>query len=107
MNKQFFHFRHKQQKKVFQGSSFHGQISGKESIRIVPIGGSGNVTKTCLHMSFGMMDLFAIFYSVDCGIGFPDADMYGVDLVIPDTRYLADKKQYIRDLYLLMDMMTI
>lgn len=35
---------------------------------------------------------------VDCGIGFPDPEMYGVDLVIPDVRYLLDKRQYIRGL---------
>lgn len=35
---------------------------------------------------------------VDCGIGFPDPEMYGVDLVIPDVRYLADTRQYIRGL---------
>jgi ribonuclease J len=33
---------------------------------------------------------------VDAGVMFPDDEMYGVDLVIPDTNYLADKKQRIR-----------
>ena len=84
MNKQFFHFRHKQQKKVFQGSSFHGQISGKESIRIVPIGGSGNVTKNMFAYELRYDGLVRDILLVDCGIGFPDADMLGVDLVIPD-----------------------
>lgn len=35
---------------------------------------------------------------VDCGIGFPDPEMFGVDLVLPDVRYLADKKDKIRGL---------
>ncbi len=35
---------------------------------------------------------------VDCGIGFPDPEMYGVDLVIPDVRYLENKKNVIRGL---------
>lgn len=35
---------------------------------------------------------------VDCGIGFPGPEMYGVDLIIPDVRYLVNKKQYIRGL---------
>ena len=35
---------------------------------------------------------------VDCGIGFPEPEMYGVDLVIPDIRYLENKKEMIRGL---------
>ena len=35
---------------------------------------------------------------VDCGVGFPDADMFGVDLVIPDFTYLKENKQKIRGL---------
>jgi ribonuclease J len=33
---------------------------------------------------------------IDAGVMFPDDEMFGVDLVIPDTSYLADKKQRIR-----------
>src|SRR3989339_368633 len=98
MMKQFFKKRFNPQKKVFQGSSFHGKQTGKESIRIIPIGGSGNVTKNMFAYELRYDGLVRDILLVDCGIGFPDADMYGVDLVIPDTRYLADKKQYIRGL---------
>jgi len=38
--------------------------------------------------------------TVDCGIAFPPEDMPGIDLIIPDVSYLADKKQKIRGLFL-------
>lgn len=37
---------------------------------------------------------------VDCGIAFPDEDMPGIDLVIPDIAYLRDKKNKIRAIFL-------
>ena len=37
---------------------------------------------------------------VDCGIAFPDEDMPGIDLIIPDIGYLRDKKDKIRALFL-------
>lgn len=72
--------------------------SGKESIRFIPIGGSGNVTKNMFAYELRYDGRITDILLVDCGIGFPDADMYGVDVVIPDVRYLEDKKQYIRGL---------
>jgi ribonuclease J len=84
--------------KAQQFIGFGKAKTGKESIRIVPIGGSGNVTKNMFAYELRYDGNLQDILLVDCGIGFPDADMYGVDLVIPDTRYLADKKQYIRGL---------
>lgn len=37
---------------------------------------------------------------IDCGVGFPEQEMLGVDLVIPDVTYLKDKKEKIRGLIL-------
>jgi len=62
-----------------------------EKIRLVPLGGLGEVGKNMMVVEYGD-DIIII----DVGVMFPDEEMYGVDLVIPDTTYLADKKHRIR-----------
>ncbi|MEK7129392.1 MAG: ribonuclease J [Patescibacteria group bacterium] len=84
----------KQPHRIFQGTS----ASGKDSIRIIPLGGVGNVTKNMYVYEYLADGKLRDILIVDCGIGFPDPEMYGVDLVIPDVRYLENKKQYIRGL---------
>jgi hypothetical protein len=37
---------------------------------------------------------------VDCGVGFPEEDAFGVDLQIPDTHYLEDKKDRILGIFI-------
>lgn len=85
---------------IFEGSSHHRQTShiGKDSVRLFPVGGMGNVTKNMFCYEYRIDGKIKDILLVDCGIGFPDPEMYGVDIVIPDVSYLADKKQYIRGL---------
>lgn len=78
--------------RIFEGKG----NSGKESIRIVPLGGIGNVTKNMYLYEYRYDGKLRDILIVDCGVGFPEQEMYGVDLVIPDIRYLEDKKEYIR-----------
>ncbi len=78
---------------------FHGSArTGKDALRIVPLGGTGNVTKNMFVYEYRVDGKIRDILIVDCGIGFPDPEMYGVDLVIPDVRYVASKRQYIRGL---------
>lgn len=84
----------KRQEKVYLGTS----STGKDSLRIIPLGGIGNVTKNMYVYEYRYDGKIRDILIVDCGIGFPDPDMYGVDLVIPDVRYLQDKKDKIRGL---------
>ncbi len=62
-----------------------------EKVRLVPLGGLGEVGKNMMVVEYG--DDIII---VDAGVMFPDDEMLGVDLVIPDTSYLNDKKHRIR-----------
>src|ERR1700690_944709 len=89
---------HRNTSTIFEGSSHMHQSTGKDSIRLFPIGGTGNVTKNMFAYEYCVDGKIRDILLVDCGIGFPDPDMYGVDLVIPDVSYLQDKKQYIRGL---------
>ena len=54
-----------------------------EKLKIIPLGGLGEVGKNMTIYEYGDDIVIA-----DCGLGFPDDDMYGVDLVIPDFTYV-------------------
>jgi len=62
-----------------------------KKVRLIPLGGLGEVGKNMMVVEYG--DDIII---VDVGVMFPDEEMFGVDLVIPDTSYLHDKKDRIR-----------
>ena len=62
-----------------------------EDIRIVPLGGLGEIGKN--------MTLFECRedkFIIDCGLSFPDSEMFGVDLVIPDFSYVIENKDSIK-----------
>src|SRR5258708_6125977 len=64
-------------------------------VRIVPLGGLGEIGKNMMAIEYGE-DIVI----VDAGLMFPDEEMLGVDLVIPDTTYLADKLDRIRGIFI-------
>lgn len=67
----------------------------KGKLRIIPLGGLNEIGKNMTLLEYGE-DIII----VDCGLGFPDEDMPGVDLVIPDISYLEANKEKIRGLVL-------
>lgn len=64
-------------------------------LRIIPLGGLGEVGKNITVIEYA--DDIII---VDCGLGFPDDDMPGVDIVIPDFSYLESRRDRIRGVVL-------
>lgn len=80
--------------------SKHIFMRDKETVRLFPLGGIGNVTKNMYVYEYRIDGKLMDLLIVDCGIGFPDEAMYGVDLVIPDVAYLMDKRDKIRGLVL-------
>ena len=67
----------------------------KESLRIILLGGLGEIGKNITAIEYE--DEIIV---IDCGISFPDEDMYGIDLVIPDIKYLLDNKDKVKGLFL-------
>ena len=60
-------------------------------LKIIPLGGLNEIGKNLTVYEYGR-DLLV----VDCGMGFPDDEMYGVDVVIPDVSWLVQNKKRIR-----------
>ena len=67
----------------------------KGKLRIIPLGGLNEIGKNLTVIEYA--DDIII---VDCGLGFPDEDMLGIDLVIPDVSYLEANKEKIRGIVL-------
>jgi len=68
-------------------------IFKKENLKIIPLGGILEVGKNITVFEY-KNDIIL----VDCGLGFPEDDMLGVDLVIPDITYLEKNKEKIKGL---------
>ena len=66
-----------------------------QKLKIIPLGGLNEIGKNLTAYEYGR-DIIV----VDCGMGFPDDDMYGVDVVIPDVSYLVKNKSRIRGVFL-------
>ncbi|PIE31544.1 MAG: ribonuclease J [Ilumatobacter coccineus] len=60
-----------------------------EPVRIAFLGGLGEIGRNCMAIEQGEGDDQEILL-IDCGLMFPDADMHGIDLVLPDFSYLRD-----------------
>ncbi|MES2463660.1 MAG: ribonuclease J [Armatimonadota bacterium] len=60
-------------------------------LRVIPLGGVGEIGKNMY--AYHVLDQILV---VDCGLKFPDEDMFGVDVVIPDVRWLVENKEAVQ-----------
>lgn len=67
----------------------------KEPVKVITLSGTESVTKNLTVYECGD-DIIA----VDCGVGFPDADMRGVELVLPDFSYLLKNSHRFKGLFI-------
>lgn len=67
----------------------------KEKIRIIPLGGLNEIGKNLTAIEY-KNDIVVI----DCGLKFPDEEMFGIDIVIPDTSYLQKNIAKVKGIFL-------
>ena len=70
-------------------------MAKKSKLKIIPLGGLNEIGKNMTVFSYGN-DMIIL----DCGMAFPDEDMLGIDLVIPDITYLEENASKIRGIFL-------
>ena len=80
--------RQPKKKKIEKGVEFK-----KETLKIIPLGGLQEIGKNITVFEYGNEMIV-----VDCGVAFPEGDMLGIDLVIPDITYLEKNKEKIKGL---------
>src|SRR5437867_5252302 len=62
-----------------------------DTLRIIPLGGVGEVGK-----NITVIEAAGEILVVDCGLAFPEPEMLGIDLVIPDVTYLVENRDRVR-----------
>jgi ribonuclease J len=63
----------------------------EECLRIIPLGGVGQIGKNMTVFEYNGQLLV-----IDCGLMFPESDMLGIDIVIPDMNYVFERKDNVR-----------
>jgi ribonuclease J len=72
-----------------------GLFSKQDRVSIIPLGGLGEIGKNMTAIEFNREIIV-----IDAGLMFPDEDMLGIDLVIPDISYLTDNKEKVKGIVL-------
>jgi ribonuclease J len=66
-----------------------------KNLKIIPLGGLGEIGKNMTVLEYGRNQII-----VDCGVMFPENDMYGIDLVLPQFDYVLENQEILRGIVL-------
>jgi ribonuclease J len=66
-------------------------LVSEEVLKIIPLGGIGHIGKNMIVVEYDGQMLI-----IDCGLMFPESDMLGVDIVIPDMTYVIERRDQVR-----------
>ena len=72
-----------------------GSPQKRTPVRIIPLGGLNEIGK-----NFTVIECANDMFIIDCGLAFPDSEMLGVDIVIPDFTYVEQNKERLRGIVL-------
>lgn len=67
----------------------------KSKVKLIPLGGLGEIGKNITAIEYE--DEIIV---IDCGLSFPDNEMYGIDLVIPDISYLLENREKVKCIFI-------
>jgi ribonuclease J len=77
------------------GQRGDGQRPRKMPLRIIPLGGVGEIGKNMTILEYG-----SEIVVVDCGLMFPEEEMFGIDLVVPDISYLRERRDAVKAFFI-------
>lgn len=78
-----------------QTTTVQGDTSGAPLLRLLPLGGLGEIGKNMM-----LLEADGSILVIDAGLMFPTSEMHGIDLVIPDTEYLMDRVDQVKGIIL-------
>ena len=67
----------------------------KSKVKLIPLGGLCEIGKNITAIEYE--DEIIV---IDCGLSFPDNEMYGIDLVIPDISYLLENREKVKGIFI-------
>ncbi|GAA0077771.1 ribonuclease J [Clostridium sp. CTA-5] len=83
------------EKKVKTDKSKTMSLENKDKLKIIPLGGLGEIGKNITAFEYD--DEIIV---IDCGLSFPDEDLYGIDIIIPDVTYLIKNKEKVKGFFI-------